>query len=84
MIIEIGSGGGSFALCIFKTGKGKVGVYTIDWDDRRVAHLKQDFRQLKWESLLSIFPKLIHVHFTWDCMRVPEGTSGLAGPIGHA
>ena len=67
LIIEIGSGGGSFALCIFKTGKGKVGVYTIDWDDRRFAHLKQDFRKLKWESLLCIFPKLIHVHFTWDC-----------------
>jgi hypothetical protein len=79
IIIEVGSGSGTFALAVYHTGKGKVGVYTIDWDDDRFAHLKQDLRFLNFHSLLKIFPNLRHVHFTWDCKsNSPAGSQPAA------
>ena len=73
IITEVGSGSGTFALAVYHTDKGKVGVYTTDWDDDRFAHLKQDLRFLNFSSLLKIFPKLRHVHFTWDCKSNSPG-----------
>ena len=67
IVIECGSGTASLGFRIYQMGKFKVGVYTIDWDAKRNAHLVKDIRELDFRSLLKMFPKLIHVHFTWDC-----------------
>ena len=67
IVIECGSGTASLGFRIYQMGKFKVGVLTIDWDAERNAHLVKDIRELDFRSLLKMFPKLIHVHFTWDC-----------------
>ncbi|EGB04101.1 hypothetical protein AURANDRAFT_67506 [Aureococcus anophagefferens] len=67
IVIEVGSGSAALAQAIFIKGNGLIGVYTIDWDDRRFAHLKEDLRNLDFSKLLTMFPQLIHVHCTWDC-----------------
>ena len=67
VIIECGSGTANLGFKIYQMGKSKVGVYTIDWNEHRNAHLVRDMRDLDFKSLLNMFPKLVHVHFTWDC-----------------
>ena len=67
IVIECGSGTANLGFHIYQMGKFKVGVYTVDWDAERNAHLVKDIRGLNFRSLLKMFPKLIHVHFTWDC-----------------
>ena len=67
IVIECGSGTANPGFYIYQMGKFKVGVYTVDWDAERNAHLVKDIRELNFRSLLKMFPKLIHVHFTWDC-----------------
>ena len=67
IVIECGSGTANLGFRIYEMGKFKVGVYTVDWDAERNAHLVKDIRELNFRSLLKMFPKLIHVHFTWDC-----------------
>ena len=67
VIIECGSGTANLGFKIYQMGKSKVGVYTIDWNEHRNAHLVRDMRELDFKSLLNMFPNLVHVHFTWDC-----------------
>jgi hypothetical protein len=56
IIIEVGSGSGTFALAVYHTGKGKVGVYTIDCGARVRRRLLEELVGLVGEEARAVEP----------------------------
>ena len=67
IILEIGSGTAKFGFTCYCLGGKKVGVYTIDICKEREPHLCIDLKELDPKEIVEMFPKLVHVHITWDC-----------------
>ena len=53
-------------------------ITPLDWNEHRDAHLVRDMRGLDFKSLLNMFPKLAHVHFTWGCKA--NSSAGVCKP----